>query len=172
MREYASSSSPGIVFIVIPGVLYLNGVPGNLRYPWQLRVFPYLFLMCSWAIAGLWLVLRLGRHWRWNREPHVYGSRSMIILALSIRTDTLEISDIESPFKFQHKKDKLDFYWRAYPPESLRVQARFAIHAGARLVRIATAMYHQPPVPVTVASQLANISYRTKVVVKDTIDVQ
>ncbi len=49
------------------------------------------------------------------------------------------------------------------------MKAGFVVNPRARLIRKLTATYLQPPLPVTVTSSLASVSYRTKVVLTDTV---
>ena len=90
---------------------------------------------------------------------------------LTVRVDTLEIKNVDAFLKHNHKKDKVTFSWRSLPPESLRVNATLVIPPTAKLIRELTATFLQPPVALTVFSPLATISYRTKVIVTDTIEV-
>ncbi len=88
-----------------------------------------------------------------------------------IQPDTLTLEDVESPVKFVHHKNKLTFEWGAQPPESLRVKATWLMYPGARLIRSLTTVYARPPIPLTVTSPMAAVSYRTTLTWTDTLEV-
>ena len=92
-------------------------------------------------------------------------------VTVSIRVDTLEITDVCSGLKFLHRKDRLTFSWFADPEETLNVAARFAVHPGAKLIRSVSARYAEMPILIHVESELANVRYRTRVVHSDTLDL-
>ncbi|MBN2356382.1 M28 family peptidase [candidate division KSB1 bacterium] len=75
-----------LLFIIIAmvsqlGEALIQGVKG-LRYPWYLHVEAYVWLMLLWAVAGVWLSLRIARNWRFSDHPHPYAARALIILAI------------------------------------------------------------------------------------------
>ena len=90
-------------------------------------------------------------------------------VTVSIRSDTLKIASVESELKYQLTKEEALFSWRSQPPDSLRLQARLLVPRGAQLIRKVTANYNQPPLPLEVSSPLAQISYRTRVILTDTL---
>jgi hypothetical protein len=86
LRVRFSPAKLALLFLIVAGVAQsgegvIQALKG-MRYPWLVHVVPYLLLMICWAIGGLWLALWISRHWRWNREPHLYASRTLILLAL------------------------------------------------------------------------------------------
>jgi len=99
-------------------------------------------------------------------------SRPWFTVTLSVHADTARIENVTSDLRFTHDKADLSFDWRADPPESLRVSARFTVHPGAKLIRKVTATYLQPPVPLNVTAADASVSYRTKVVYSDTLKLE
>jgi hypothetical protein len=97
------------------------------------------------------------------------SSRPWYRANLQISADTLQISDVTANVSYRLNKDRLLFSWYYEPPESLRVEARFTIPSGAKLVRQMNAVYTEPPVPIQVKAELAEVIYRTTVVYRDTL---
>ncbi len=93
-------------------------------------------------------------------------------VTLTLRADTLEIGDADANYKFRLNEDNLSFTWRADPLESLRLHARFVVHPRARLIREVTASYLMPPIPIKIISQFHTIGYRTKITLKDTLEMR
>jgi len=101
----------------------------------------------------------------------INSSRPWYDVTLTIRVDTLEIDSVHSELNFNHRKDRVTFSWSNDPPESLRIASRLTIPSGAKLIREVSASYPEMPIPIQVESDLANIRYRTRVTVVDTLDV-
>lgn len=89
--------------------------------------------------------------------------------SLRIDVDTMEISNVTSDLAFDHDDDRITFSWFADPPETLHIAAQFVIEPGARIIRKATGTYPSIPIPITVATTLAEVLYRTEVVYADTL---
>lgn len=97
------------------------------------------------------------------------SSRPWYRANLQISADTLQISDVIANVKYRLNKSGLLFNWYYEPPESLRVEARFTIPSGAKLIRQMNAVYPEPPIPMQVTAELADVIYRTTVVYRDTL---
>jgi hypothetical protein len=97
------------------------------------------------------------------------SSRPWFQVKVTLRTDTLEITNVETPLKYQHRKNDLSFSWYSEPPETLQVTANFSIHPQANLIREITAVYPETPMPVQVKAELADVIYRTTVTYRDTL---
>ena len=92
-------------------------------------------------------------------------------VTVTIRADSLEISGVESALKYRLEDKELAFTWRSGPPDSLRLQAAFVVHAGARLIRKVRASYDRPPLPIEVQSGFAPVRYVTKVSMIDSLSL-
>jgi len=116
-------------------------------------------------------------------ETVVYGEKDTLMInwiihsvrpwhriTLTVQTDTLEIYDVYSDLNFNHRKNKVVFYWYTEQSDSLQVTAKFIVEPGARLIRTVSARFYEMPVLIKVSSELANIRYLTTVVQKDTLD--
>ena len=55
----------------------------GVRYPWMVHVYPYLWYVAIWAVAGLWLVLQLTKKWRFSPDQYVYAKRALILLVIA-----------------------------------------------------------------------------------------
>jgi hypothetical protein len=102
---------------------------------------------------------------RWK----LHTSKPWYRVDLAIKTDTLDISAVESDWVFKHDGNRLAFSWFADPPEEIDFHARIAVEPGARLIREVRGNYPEPPIPLTVTSNLANVRYRTIVTRTDTL---
>ena len=92
-------------------------------------------------------------------------------ITLTVQVDTLDIYDVHSDLNFNHRKDKVIFYWYTEQSESLQVAARFTVEPGAMLIRRVSTRYYEMPVPIDVSCELANVRYRTTVMQTDTLDL-
>jgi hypothetical protein len=97
------------------------------------------------------------------------SSRQWYRANLQLSADTLEIADVTANVKYRLNKNGLLFSWYYEPPESLRVEAKFTIPSGAKLIRQMNAVYTEPPVPMQVTAELAEVIYRTTVTYRDTL---
>ncbi len=85
--------------------------------------------------------------------------------------DTLGVEAVETGLGHSLRKGKALFRWQAEPPDTLRLRATFSAPADARLIREVKATYLGMPFSFEVASEMADVSYRTVVVARDTLDV-
>lgn len=98
------------------------------------------------------------------------SSKPWFQVSLKLQVDTLQIQDIQTCFKYKHRRDELTFSWYAEPPEILQVVARFTISKGAKVTRKIEAEYAEMPIPIRVTAAFADVIYRTKVTYQDTLD--
>ncbi len=88
---------------------------------------------------------------------------------VKLQTDSLGITEILSEQGFVHKNGQAAFTWSAEPADTLQLQARLILPSGTKLIREVTATYLDMPMPIDVTAELADVSYRTTVVAKDTL---
>ena len=85
------------------------------------------------------------------------SSRPWFQTSLSLRVDTLKITKVTSPLKYQLTDNQLTFSWYSEPPETLNVQASFAIKSGAKIIREVKAIYSETPFPLHVTAEFADV---------------
>jgi hypothetical protein len=102
----------------------------------------------------------------------IYSQRPWFQTYLEIRPDTAGITDPESELSYFLDKNALKFFWYGHYRDTLKVDSRFAIEKGAKIIRKVRSKYLEMPVKIDVTSQLANIEYRTTVQYQDTISIE
>ncbi len=90
---------------------------------------------------------------------------------VTLATDTLEISVVETDLGYVLRDNQAVFTWYAEPPDSLRLKARLRIKPGAKIIREIEATYTDMPVPLEIEAALASVRYRTRVLRTDTLRV-
>ncbi|MDZ7266547.1 MAG: M28 family metallopeptidase [candidate division KSB1 bacterium] len=92
---------------------------------------------------------------------------------MQVQSDTLMLSVRDTPLKYSKSRrdgaESFLFRWYADPDDTLRVQASFQLAPGSRLIRQVTALYVEPPLPLTVTAKHADVIYRTEVIRRDTL---
>jgi len=91
---------------------------------------------------------------------------------LTIEVDSAEITDVKSDLAFNHDNNQITFPWTGDLPDTLNVKATFMVESGTKLIRYLSANYTEMPIQIKVISDLADVTYRTKVTCKDTLDLQ
>ncbi|NUM75807.1 M28 family peptidase [candidate division KSB1 bacterium] len=94
---------------------------------------------------------------------------------VQLRSDTLDLAILDTNLKYFKSKnaagESINFRWFAEPEDTLRLHANFKLSPGAKMVRNVTAIYAEPPVPLTVTAKYADVIYRTEVVQQDTLEI-
>lgn len=94
---------------------------------------------------------------------------------VQVQSDTLALVVMDTNLKYSKSRradaERFLFRWYADPDDTLRLQARFKLSPGSRLIRQVTAIYAEPPLPLTVTAQYADVTYRTEVTRRDTLVV-
>jgi len=94
---------------------------------------------------------------------------------VQVQSDTLALVVMDTNLKYSKRRradaERFLFRWYADPDDTLRVQASFKLSPGSRLIRQVTAIYAEPPLPLTVTAQYADVTYRTEVTRRDTLVV-
>lgn len=93
-------------------------------------------------------------------------------VTLGIKVDSAEIIDVKSDLSYVHQEDRLLFSWYGDLPETLGVNMVIIVEPGAKLIRNLTGGYTKMPVNIKVISDLADVRYRTKVTIQDTLEFQ
>lgn len=87
----------------------------------------------------------------------------------TLKTDTLNIANVTSDLAYRQDRDDATLEWLFEPPDTLRLRAELELPPGARLIRDVSAIYPEPPTPVNLTAELADIKFRTTVTLRDTL---
>lgn len=100
----------------------------------------------------------------------IMSDRPAYRTTVRIFADSLKPLPISANWGFSKRDDHVLFTWFAEPPDTLRLQATFAMQPGAKLIREIECLYTEAPVPLTITAELADVFYRTTITVRDTIE--
>ncbi len=104
-----------------------------------------------------------------NIDWQLVNDFSPLNVTLDIKVDTAEIKNVSSNLSYIHDKNRIQFTWFGDLPERLNVSASFTVESGSKLIRTISGEYTNMPVFIKVYSDLADITYRTNVVYRDTL---
>ncbi len=94
---------------------------------------------------------------------------------VQVQSDTLALVVMDTNLKYSKSRrpgaELFLFRWYADPDDTLRLQASFKLLPRRRLIRQVTAIYAEPPLPLSATAQYADVTYRTEVIRRDTLVV-
>ena len=101
----------------------------------------------------------------------LHSDKPYFLYSFTMKTDTANIIDPESPVPFTHEDNQIQYKWYGFMGDSIKVDGSFKCDPNAKIIRKLSVRYTELPVDLKVESELASVRYRTTVEYTDTLSL-